>query len=130
MVDVTTEDGMHVRIASWTDKRNRRNDHRMETHVGPDRLATFRGDRFIAEFTEQTDLRSSSDRHLAFVCMGQLEFIPMDDGKTEVDSTHNHSLTGGNWLQRQQLWKSDVERQPRTYRERCESCEAELRSRR
>jgi hypothetical protein len=127
-VDLSTEDGVRVRVASWKDRRGWYNDHRTETYLGPDGMATPTGDRFVAAFRETTDLRSPRNRDLAFRCRGQFEFIPTDEGATEVVSKHNHSLTGGNWLQRQKIWKSDLESQPRLYCERCENCEADLRS--
>lgn len=127
-VSITAEDGVLVRISSWKDNRHWHNRHRTETHLSPDGLATHSGERFIAPFTEHTELQSPAGRHLNFVCTGQFEFIPTDDDSTEVVSTHAHALTGGNWLHRQQIWKSDLEAQPRLYREQCERCEAHLRS--
>jgi hypothetical protein len=125
-VNVGIEHGVLIRTSSWKDKRNWQNQHRAETLLNPDGFATESGDRFVAPFTEQTELQSPSGSHLAFVCTGQLEFIPTDDA-TEVVSMHSHTLTGGNWLRRQQIWKSDVEAQLRLYRQQCERCEAHLR---
>lgn len=127
-VSVTKEEGLLVRIASWKEKRNWTHRHRTEMQLGPDGLAAPSDDRFVAPFTEETDLQSPTGRHLAFICTGQLQFLPIEDDATDVLSSHHHSLTGGNWLHRRQIWKSDLQAQPRLYTDQCDRCEADLRS--
>lgn len=128
MVAVTAEEDARVRVGSWTTPRGGEIHHRTETQLDPDGLANRQDDRFIASFTETVVSHLPMGRQLTLECIGTIAFMPTGSGACEVVSTHNHSLSGGNWLQRQRAWKTDLEIQPRQYRELAQECETDLHS--
>jgi hypothetical protein len=126
-VQVSTQDCVRVRTASFIGRRRWRQDSRTETHLDLDLngLTPLSGDRFVASSASNIEMQSPSGR-MRLGCVSELEFIPTDTEATEVVVTHRHVLVGGTWLYRQQIWKADLESKPREFRDRIRICEAEL----
>jgi hypothetical protein len=106
-VEESTEAGLRIRIARWSDRRGWEYSHRIETHLEPDGTASRTGDHFVAPRTDVVSYKLPGGRDMTKSCIGSIEFIPLATGSTKVSAFHVHSLVGGSWLLRRRLRRLD-----------------------
>ena len=123
-VTQTTTDGVRVRVACWTDRRGWDTHHQVETRLGPDGMPAGQGDRYIAPASDVVSFNRRSGQKMTVTCMGRLEFIPHESGDTEIRTVHHHTLTGGRWIQRWSVRRSDHVKSDRVFRESITRCRA------
>jgi hypothetical protein len=103
-------DGVRVRDTTWKDGRSWVHLHHTELHLGPDGMAPRTGDRFIASGSETVSFQHPRGKKFGFTCTARVEFVPQTSGATEIVVVHNHATTGGNWLARRLIRRSDLQK--------------------
>jgi len=61
-------------------------------------------------------------------CDGRMDFTALQGGSTEIAVIHNHTLTGGRWIWRRNLRRTEQRDVKGTFRKQIEQCEAALRT--
>jgi hypothetical protein len=120
----STTDGMRVRTAQWKDRRGGEQRHYIETRLGPTGMAARSGDRFIAPGRDVVTYQPPWRRSVTVSCNGRIEFIPRSSGETEIRAFHDHTMTGGLWLQHWCFRKCSPKAQERQFVEQIDRCRA------
>lgn len=121
------ESGLQVRVARWRDRRDWIHQHRTERQLGTDQLGRPSDGKFLVPVVEEVSFESPTGQKMIVSCNGRIEFIPNGNGATEVVMIHNHTLHGGNSIQRRKLRKADQNGQSALLQKQIEQCEAALR---
>jgi len=124
----TDEGGVQVRLARWRDQRGWSHQHRTERQLGPDHHGQPSDGVFIVPSLEEVFCEHPTGQRMVLQCSGRIVFIPKSDGSTEVIVEHNHNLTGGRWLWRRGLRRSDQRDQSALLQKQIGLCEAALRA--
>lgn len=101
------DDGMRVRDLKWKDPRGWEHHQHTETRLFQTGRPERNGDRFIAPATNVTYHQSPLGQAIIVSCNGGAEFIPLPGGGTEIRALHDHTMTGGMWLQQWSLRRSN-----------------------
>jgi len=122
----TDDGGVQVRLTSWRDQRGWSQRHRIERHLTAGRLGQAVDGIFTVPCMEVISYEHPTGKTMALQCSGRIDFIPKSGGSTEVVVAHKHHLTGGRWLWRRNLRKSDERNQPDLLQRQIGLCEVAL----
>jgi hypothetical protein len=98
-------DGMRVRDLKWNHRGWEHHQH-IETRLFQTGLPERTGDRFVVPGTDVTRHQSPVGQEITVSCNARVEFIPVPSGGTEIRAIHDHTMTGGMWLQQLSLRRS------------------------
>jgi hypothetical protein len=91
VTESTDDEGMQIRVARWRDRRGWHHQHWTERQLGSDRLGRPSGGKFIVPGIAEVSFEPPRGEKMTLVCDSRIEFIPKDDGSTEVVVVHNHT---------------------------------------
>jgi hypothetical protein len=122
---VSTEDGVRVGVTKYKDRKGWVHESRTERRLGPDGMPMASED---GSFPLRRTLTYVSPLRykLTLTCNGQAEFNPKDDDTTEITFVHHHTVVGGTRPNRENIQRSDQEREARGFQELIDRCQADL----
>jgi hypothetical protein len=93
VAEESVEDGIRIRIFSWTDPNHWKHHHVARAPVVGDGVPERNGDRYLLPLSDVRTYTAPTGMKLTSTCDGRLEFIALAGGSTEVVEVHSHVIT-------------------------------------
>ena len=128
VVASTDDSGARVRVATFRDRRGWDHRHRTQWQLDPDHQTLASNGRLTVPSVEQVTFDPPKGPRMNLQCDGRMDFTALQGGSTEIAVIHNHTLTGGRWIWRRNLRRTEQRDVKGTFRKQIEQCEAALRT--
>ena len=117
-----SENGARLRTYRWRDRRGWSYSHRDEVHLDGTGMARPKDDHFEAPGGDVVRYSSPKGKEMTKVCIGSVDFVPLDPGHTKVTAIHKHSLEGGTWPWRIRMENADRGNTAAAFRDWIDRC--------
>jgi hypothetical protein len=118
-------DGVTIRDYRLKSRQGRHLHHHIEATLSDDGTPAREGDRFVVPRSGVFTSESPSGPNMTRVCNGRIEFIAQVGGTTEIRTTHQHTLVGGNRIEQWSHRRSERATSARSFRRTVARCQAE-----